>query len=167
MTTPVAHIRYDSQYGSSRDYAEELAQRLSTHAHTLDAAVPKDGQPVVFFSFIHGPVIPAVEGAAALGEYQPPIALAVVGMSPVDYAREKDSLARLAPHYQRFYLPGRLIYSQLSTKHKTMMRALAAGIALKPLRNPAEQNILDTFGRDIDLVNFAELDPIEQWINSF
>jgi len=71
-----AHIRYQSIYSSSKEYAEKLAelltmQDISAQAFDADHPVPVDDKPVVIFSYVHGPVIPAAKLATRISTESP------------------------------------------------------------------------------------------------
>ena len=81
-------IFYNSVYGSTQGYAEELARRLDTTAHTLDDAPAllesnPGAQTVIVLSPVYGP---AVAGATFIKDSQGllqgrRVALASVGMT--------------------------------------------------------------------------------------
>ena len=95
------------------------------------------------------------------------MALVTVGMTPVDAARHDDASAALlgdrAGHVTRFYLPGRLKYSELTTAHRWAMKALVGALRLKRERTENEQAMVDSYGRDTDRVDLTLLDPIVEW----
>ena len=66
---------------------------------------------------------------------------------------------------KRFYLPGRLNYSQLNAQHKGVMRTLITALKIKPRKSDNERNMIDTYGKDVDRVDLARLEPIVDWAN--
>lgn len=166
------HILFESQYGSSRQYAEELARRLGVSARELAGAeVPAGQDPVIVLSYVHGPTLPAADWVKshaeelALGER--PVAVGVVGMTLSEQARERDqagnSLGARAEHVERFYLPGRLNYSELSGTHSKVMTGIITAIRLKPRKSANDRAMIDSYNKDVDRVDFAELDPLIRW----
>ena len=109
-----AHIRYQSIYSSSKEYAEKLAelltmQDISAQAFDADHPVPVDDKPVVIFSYVHGPVIPAAKLATRISTESPlgrNIAAVAVGMTPIESAKAKDQMCSMVPDTcTRFYVP--------------------------------------------------------------
>ena len=96
-----------------------------------------------------------------------PLALVTVGMTLVDVARHDDAPGTLlgdrAGQVTRFYLPGRLNYSELTTTHRWTMKALVGALRLKRERTENEQALVDSYGQDIDRVDLTLLDPVVQW----
>lgn len=163
---PTAYILYESAYGSSQTYAEALAARVGGIAQSFADPLPDDGTPVVVMSYIHGPFVPAVNWYREhQHSFTQPrnIALAIVGMTPLQTARDQDIIGK-SVDVAHFYLPGALQYSKLRTKHKAVLTSLVAALKMKPRRNIAEENIVRSYGQDINGVDFAELDSIVTWI---
>ena len=168
----MAHILFESQYGSTKQYAEELAQRLNTSAEPLrDAGVPAGDDPIIVMSYVHGPTLPAAawiaEHAKELDLGARPVAVAAVGMSLSDYARERDQVGHMlgsrADHVKRFYLPGRLNYSELSGTHGKVMTGIITAIRLKPGKSDNDRSMISSYNRDVDRVDVDELGPIVAW----
>ena len=159
-------VFYATFYGSTRQYAEALAGRLGTVARELPATLDAAGGPVVL-SPVHGPSHPGVRFIKSLPAIDRPLALVTVGMTPVDAARHDDASGPLlgdrAGQVTRFYLPGRLNYSELTTAHRWAMKALVGALRLKRERTENEQAMVDSYGRDTDRVDLALLDPVVEW----
>ena len=160
-------VFYTTFYGSTRQYAEALASRLGTVARELPATLDATGGPVVVLSPVHGPSHPGVRFIKSLPAIDRPLALVTVGMTPVDAARHDDASGPLlgdrAGQVTRFYLPGRLNYSELTTAHRWTMKALVGALRLKRERTENEQALVDSYGQDIDRVDLTLLDPVVQW----
>ena len=160
-------VFYATFYGSTRQYAEALAGRLGTVARELPATLDATGGPVVVLSPVHGPSHPGVRFIKSLPAIDRPLALVTVGMTPVDAARHDDASGPLlgdrAGQVTRFYLPGRLNYSELTTAHRWTMKALVGALRLKRERTENEQALVDSYGQDIDRVDLTLLDPVVQW----
>lgn len=162
--TSVFHATF---YGSTRQYAEALAGRLGTVARELPATLDAAGGPVVVLSPVHGPSHPGVRFIKSLPAIDRPLALVTVGMTLVDVARHDDAPGTLlgdrAGQVTRFYLPGRLNYSELTTAHRWAMKALVGVLRLKRERTENEQAMVDSYGRDTDRVDLTLLDPVVEW----
>ena len=160
-------VFYTTFYGSTRQYAEALAARLGTVARELPATLEATGGPVVVLSPVHGPSHPGVRFIKSLPAIDRPLALVTVGMTLVDVAGHDDAPGALlgdrAGQVTRFYLPGRLNYSGLTTAHRWTMKALVGALRLKRERTENEQAMVDSYGQDIDRVDLALLDPVVQW----
>ena len=160
-------VFYTTFYGSTRQYAEALAARLGTVARELPATLDATGGPVVVLSPVHGPSHAGVRFIKSLPEIDRPLALVTVGMTLVDVARHDDAPGTLlgdrAGQVTRFYLPGRLNYSELTTAHRWAMKALVGALRLKRERTEDEQAMVDSYGRDTDRVDLTLLDPVVQW----
>ncbi|GAB2505445.1 flavodoxin domain-containing protein [Corynebacterium atrinae] len=169
-----ATIVYRSAYGSTRDYANALAERLGVEAQEL----PEDSSllidvplgavgPLILLSFPHGPSVPGLEVFDQVSAGVRPAALCTVGMTLLEEARRKDRSAALlgdkAEHVTRFYLPGRLNYSELSPKHHAVMRAIVAALKLKPRKSDNDRAMIDAYGKDVDRFDLAELDSVVEW----
>lgn len=160
-------VFYTTFYGSTRQYAEALAARLGTVARELPATLDATGGPVVVLSPVHGPSHPGVHFIKSLPAIDRPLALVTVGMTLVDVARLDDASGPLlgdrAGQVTRFYLPGRLNYSELTTAHRWAMKALVGALRLKRQRTENEQAMVDSYGRDTDRVDLTLLDPVVEW----
>lgn len=169
-------ILYDTFYGSTREYAEVLGERLGV-APVGFGGEPVDvpaapGEPLVIFSPVHGPNHPGAKFVKSLDSSvveSRPIALVTVGMTLIDDAITQDSTAKLlgrdlAERVTRFYLPGRLNYSQLSPKHAGVMRSIVGALRLKPGKTANERNMIDMYGRDTDNMDLARLGALAEWV---
>lgn len=158
------HVRYDSVYGSTKQYAEHLAKLLDTEAYTFDRGIPDDSRPVIAFSPVHGPVISATKFINDLNSTGRALAVVGVGMTLVEPAREKDQMKNLVDDtVARFYLPGRMNYSELTSKHSAMMAGIIKMIKLKPKKTANDKAMIEAYGKDVDRVDYSELERIIDW----
>lgn len=167
MEAPLAHVFYESCYGSTQQYATELATQLGTTAQPIDGPIPDDGLPVILMSYVHGLVFPAEKYYDVLTETMTTplpfrVAVVKVGMEPVETGQEKCKVEGTA--YAEFYLRGRLNYSEISRKHYAALSTVAAALRLKPRKSVAEKEFLNIFNKDTDQVDFRQLEPIVQWV---
>ncbi|MCT1451818.1 flavodoxin domain-containing protein [Corynebacterium sp. p3-SID1145] len=174
MTT----IFYATLYGSTKQYAEALADRLGVEAHEInensaeliDAA---SSDPIVVFSPVHGSF---VRGAKFLNELgadvveKRKVCLAAVGMALDGVNAELDQagsiLGELADHVKRVYLPGRINYSELEPEHYAILESRID--KKRELDEPSvnDQMLIDTFGEGIDRVDLSRIDEIVEWLES-
>ncbi|MBV7281231.1 MULTISPECIES: flavodoxin domain-containing protein [unclassified Corynebacterium] len=167
----MAAIVFSSTYGSTERYARELAARVAAPCMALDDAISQPLEPsgpVVVLSPNYGGQFRGVDCARSLSQQGIPTAFVAVGMTPLPQAREKDQLRGVVncSEIARFYLPGRLAYSELSRVHRATMWTMTKLLRAKPSLSVAEQAIVDGYGEDISRIDFAELAPIEAWLRA-
>ena len=169
-------ILYDTFYGSTREYAEVLGERLGVEpvgfgGEPVDVpAAP--GEPLVVLSPVHGPNHPGVKFVKDLDAEvveSRPIALVTVGMTLIDDAITQDTTAKLLGHdlserVTRFYLPGRMNYSELSPKHAGVMRGIVGALRLKPGKTANERSMIDMYGKDTDNMDLTRLEALAEWV---
>lgn len=170
-------VYYATFYGSTKQYAEALAARLGVEAREINDESPSlidaSTGPVIILSPIHGPSHPGVKLVKELGPgvvEKRKIAVATVGMTLDDVVVAQDPagelLGKLATNVQRFYLPGRMNYSELSGTHRNIMRGLVGMLKMKRSKSENDHMMIDTFGKDVDRVDLDRLDPIVEWARS-
>lgn len=170
----VMHIYFSSVYGSTKQYAEELARRLGTTAQEIPdpAEVPDAAanRPIIVLAPAHGPMNAAAKFAKSLPEttiQARPTCVVTVGMTLDHVVREADPTAELlgdrADQVQRFYLPGRLNYSELTTAHLGVMRGIIGALKLKPRKSENERSMIEIYKKDTDRVDLSRLDEIVAW----
>ena len=168
------HIYFSSVYGSTRQYAEELARRLGAAAQEIPdlsevSAAAAEG-PIVVLAPAHGPMNAAAKFAKALPvqtiQARPTCAV-TVGMTLDHVVQETDPTAELlgdrASEIQRFYLPGRLNYSELTPAHAGVMRGIIGALKLKPRKSENERAMIEGYKKDTDRVDLSRLDEIVAW----
>lgn len=167
-------VAYESVYGSTAQYAEALAQRLGVAACGFEQA-SKDAQlqpdaVIIALSYVHGPVNPGAKFLVDTDLNGHRTALCTVGMTLDDVVQKKDpaakSLGNKAEQIKRFYLPGRLNYSELTTAHRTTMWTITNMLKAKPLKNANDKMMISTFDSDVDRVDLHRLDEVEAWARS-
>ncbi|CAM4362382.1 MULTISPECIES: flavodoxin domain-containing protein [Corynebacterium] len=171
------HIYFSSVYGSTRQYAEELARRLGTTAQEIpdpaEVSTAAEEGPIVVLAPAHGPMNVAAKFVKALPEeiIQARLTCVVtVGMTLDHVVREADPTAELlgdlASKIQRFYLPGRLNYSELTTAHLGVMRGIIGALKLKPRKSENERSMIEMYKKDTDRVDLSRLDEIVAWVEA-
>ncbi|BAU95375.1 hypothetical protein N24_1113 [Corynebacterium suranareeae] len=164
-------VAFESAYGSTKQYAEALAERLDVKALNFDQAAEdlevKPDATLIALSYVHGPSHPAAKFITDTDLSGHRVALCTVGMTLDDVVEKKDgaakALGRKAQDVTRFYLPGRLNYSELSTAHRTTMWTIVNMLKAKPLKNANDKMMIDTFDTDVDRVDLSRLAAVEQW----
>lgn len=178
MEPMACQIFYDTFYGSTREYAEALGERLGVEPVGFgDGPVdvpPAPAAPLVVLSPIHGPNHPGVKFVKGLDQSvvdTRPIALATVGMTLIDEAIANDPASallggELSQRVTRFYLPGRLNYSELSPKHAGVMRGIVGALRLKPGKSENEKSMIDMYGKDTDNMDLSRLEALAEWVEA-
>lgn len=168
------HIYFSSVYGSTRQYAEELARRLGTTAQEIPdpdevSAAAEEG-PIIVLAPAHGPMNAAAKFVKTLPEVTlkaRPTCVVTVGMTLDHVVQETDPTADLlgdrASHIKRFYLPGRLNYSELTPAHAGVMRGIIGALKLKPRKSENERSMIEMYKKDTDRVDLSRLDEIVAW----
>lgn len=171
-------VLYASYYGSTKQYADALAARFGVspqeiHDKSAELISASSDDPIIILSPIHGPAHPGVELIKRLSEAvvkSRPIALATVCMALEHVANDQDVAGKLlgdrANHIDRFYLPGRLNYSELSRKHRRIMKSVVWGFKITGAKGENEKMVIDTFGQDVDRVDFNKLAPVAEWVGN-
>ncbi len=164
-------VTFESTYGSTREYAEELAARLGTQALAFAdarAALVADTEAaVIVLGPVHGPSNPGAEFIKSTPLEGRRIALCTVGMTLDEVAAAKDgskgALGDKADAVTRFYLPGRMNYSELSQAHRSVMWTVVKMLRMKPKKNDNDRMMIDTFDTDVDRVDLSRLDQVVAW----
>ncbi|ALC05411.1 hypothetical protein CDES_04845 [Corynebacterium deserti GIMN1.010] len=167
-------VAFESTYGSTKQYADDLATRLGTTAVDFEQArtdlQAQPGAILVVLSPVHGPSLPGAKFITDLSSSELDghrVALCTVGMTLDDAVIKKDGAAKAlggkAKNVTRFYLPGRLNYSELSNTHRATMWTVVNMLKAKPMKNDNDKMMIDTFDTDVDRVDLSRLDEVEQW----
>ena len=174
----------DTHYGTTTDYATEFARltggflvegesgkspQLTDELGTALSTRPT--APVVVFTPNYAGSFGGANLIKTVARANPDrkLALAVIGMTLLEEAREKDparaALDDVSERVQRHYLPGRMLFSAMSRKHRAMLWVMTRMIKGKANPSPNEEQIVDAYGKDTDRVDFAELDALVEWLN--
>lgn len=172
MSHPV--VTFESTYGSTRQYAENLATRLGTRALSFaeaDTALQDNpGTPVVVLSPVHGPSNLGADFIKSTDLEGRRVALCTVGMTLDEVVVAKDgskgALGAKAEAVTRFYLPGRMNYSELSQAHRSVMWTVVKMLKMKPKKSDNDRMMIDTFDTDIDRVDLSRLDAVVNWVQA-
>ena len=173
-------VIYGTQYGTAKQYAEELARRTGFAICQYDAVGNINEFDAIAYvgSLYAGGVVGMRKTFSKLGDCQDKkIAIVTVGLADPDDQTNVSSIRsgvrrqlsyNVFEHARLFCLRGGIDYSKLSFKHKTMMRLLHG----KAKNLPEEQKtaevraMLETYGKRVDFVDFDSLDPIVVYLRS-
>ena len=167
-------IIYGSCYGSTKRYAERLAEITG-----LKAVFFKDVKSVAGYDRIvylgalcAGGVMGLRKTVCSLSASQE-LFVATVGLAdPTDAENVnhiRGCLKKQVPvsHYDEskiFHLRGAIDYARLSLKHRIMMKLLYSKVTKIPEaeRNAEVRALIATYGKQVDFVNLDTLEPIAQ-----
>ena len=139
-------IIYGSEYGSTKRYAERLSEIAGIEA--VNYKEVKD-----------------------IGDYQQELVLATVGMTDPNETTYFEGIrkaikaqlpASFYDEHKIFHLRGAIDYSQLGFKHRIMMKMFHSMMLKKPESelNADAKAMLETYGKQVDFVDFDGLKPI-------
>ena len=173
-------VIYGSQYGTARQYAEELARRTSTEARSYDSIGDINQYDAIAYvgALYAGGVLGMKKTFAKLASHEgKTIVIATVGLAdPADaenVSNIRDNMSRqLSPELfeaaQIFHLRGGIDYARLGFKHKTMMRLLySKAKGLPEDEKTAEvRAMIETYGKQVYFIDFGALDLIAAALQS-
>ena len=174
-------IIYGTNYGTTERYARELAKRTGIQAFPYNKAnIPKDCETIIYFGGLYA------GGVKGLKETLPAInktaykrlMIVTVGLADVEddenISNIRTSLQRQLPSdvYEKaeiYHLRGGIDYSGLNFSHKAMMKLLYTKVKNLPeeKKNAEVRAMIDTYGKQVDFVDFKKLDSIEHAILGF
>lgn len=174
-------VIYGSVYGSSKRYAEKIAEILKApicdYKNVTDTEEYKN---IIYFGSLYA------GGAIGLKEIikqkkidfnNQQFIIASVGLADPLYEENiiniKNSLKKVFEEdtfekVKIFNLRGSVNYKELSVKHKIMMKALYLKISKKNENEKTKEDIdfINTYNTQVDFVDFDTLKPIINFINS-
>lgn len=186
-TTPVQPIIVvsNTRYGSTTDYAAEFARRTggmlvggekgeSSHStDELDSVLAeRPDAPLIVFTPNYAGTFGGANLMKAAARKNPDrkMALAVIGMTLLEEVREKDparaALDDVSELVHRHYLPGRMLFSVMSRKHRAVLWTMTRMIKGKKNPSPNEVQMIESYGVDTDRVDYSELDALVEWLES-
>ena len=167
-------IIYGSRYGSTKRYAERLAEITGLNAVFFkDVKSVADYDRIVYLGALcAGGVMGLKKTVRSLSPNQELI-IATVGLADPTDAENVDHIRGClkkqvpAPHYDErkiFHLRGAIDYAKLGLKHRIMMKLLYSKVLKIPEaeRNAEVRALIATYGKQVDFVNFDTLEPIAQ-----
>lgn len=167
-------VIYGSQYGTAKQYAEELARRTGFEVRSYDAAGDINGyETIVYIGALYASgVLGMKKTFDKLAGFQgKKIAIATVGVADpmnaeyiatVEDGMKQQLSAEVFAAASLFHLRGGIDYSQLSFKHKALL-----GLMYKRAKNLPEEELtadmramVETYNQRVSFVDFASLDQI-------
>ena len=175
-------VTYASKYGSTKQYAEWIAEALS--CDLLEAGAVKPGTLAQYDVLIHGGGLYAggLSGISVITKNYAmlsvkPVILFSCGLAdpndPENVAHIEAGLAKvLTPemqkHIKQFHLRGGIDYGKLGMTHKAMMAMLHRSMLRKDrdsLRNE-DRLMLDTYGQRVNFIDKNTIAPLVEYVKS-
>ena len=169
-------IIYASNYGATKDYANKLALELDANIINIKDVNPKylDAYDLI--------VIGSGLYASGLNESKKILKILkmykdsnkkfiifTVGIADPENINTVKAINKLmvmaypsevCAEYKLFNLRGALNYKKLNMKHRAMMFMLKLMLKHKKEKTPEDEYILNTYGTQINFVNYETLNPI-------
>lgn len=165
-------IIYGSRYGSTRRYAERLAEMTGLEAVEYKAVKDLgDYDRIVYLGSLYAGGVTGLKQAVGKMSPQQELIVATVGLADstdaanVAHIRQsiKDQIpAHFYDESRLFHLRGAIDYTKLNLKYRLMMSLLAKKVAKlsEEQQNAETRAMLDTYGKQVDFVDFSSLQPI-------
>lgn len=169
-------ILYGSQYGTTKRYAEKLAGLTGLPAVSYEKAPDLAGcEQIVYLGGLYAGGVKGLKQAVKKFPAGVRLILVTVGLADVQDKQNVENIRRsvrrqlpaeVLQNTAFFHLRGGIDYSRLNLTHRTMMTLLYNHAKKLP---PEQQNaetkaMIDTFGRQVDFVDFTALAPVVEAI---
>ena len=167
-------IIFGSQYGTARQYAEELGRRTNTEVRSYkDVTDINDYDTIIYIGALYaGGVLGMKETLGKLTTSQgKKVVIATVGLADPRDSNNVESIRNSIRHQLPptlfevaviYHLRGGIDYSQLTLKHKAMMWM----VYKKALKMPEKERtaevraMIETFNKQVDFTDFSSLGGI-------
>ena len=165
-------IIYGSRYGSTKRYAERLAEMTGTEAvEYKEAKDLGDYDRIVYLGSLYAGGVTGLKQTVGKMSPQQELIASTVGLAdPTDasnVAHIRQSIKGQIPaHFydesRLFHLRGAIDYTKLNLKYRLMMSLLAKKVAKlsEEQQNAETRAMLETYGKQVDFVDFSSLQPI-------
>ena len=165
-------IIYGSRYGSARRYAERLAEMTGIEAVEYKAVKDLDDYDrIVYLGSLYAGGVTGLKQTVGKMSPQQELIVSTVGLAdPTDasnVAHIRQSIKGQIPaHFydesRLFHLRGAIDYTKLNLKYRLMMSLLAKKVAKlsEEQQNAETRAMLETYGKQVDFVDFSSLQPI-------
>ncbi len=165
-------IIYGSRYGSTKRYAERLAEITGIQTVFFkDVKSVADYDRIVYLGALCAGGVMGLKKTVAHLSTSQELIVATVGLAdPTDIGNInhiRGCLKKQVPasHYDEskiFHLRGAIDYSKLSLKHRIMMKLLYSKVVKIPEaeRDAEVRALIATYGKQVDFVNFDTLEPL-------
>ena len=151
-------VVYETQGGSSKRYAEWLAERLETTCESASEIKGDMGDRIIFVGWRSGPMI---SGLKEFSNRENVIAAVCVGLEQYDEKametiRKKNEIDRV------FYVRGGMDRSKLSFGQKLLLGAVSVKMLLFN-RSPEDREVRRVMDHGGDFSSPEQLDEVTKW----
>ena len=165
-------IIYGSRYGSTKRYAERLAEMTGLEAIEYKEAKDLDDYDrIVYLGSLYAGGVTGLKQTVGKMSPRQELIVSTVGLAdPTDasnVAHIRQSIKGQIPaHFydesRLFHLRGAIDYTKLNLKYRLMMSLLVKKVAKLPeeQQNAETRAMLETYGKQVDFVDFSSLQPI-------
>jgi len=167
-------VVYGSQYGTARQYAEELARRMGIEARQYDSVGEINQYDTIAYvgALYAGGVLGMKKAFSKLASAEgKTIVIATVGLADPEDEQNvssiREGMSRQLPEEvleaaHVFHLRGGIDYAKLGFKHRTMMKLLYNKAKKLPeAEKTAEvRAMIDTYGKQVFFIDLDALNPI-------
>ena len=165
-------IIYGSQYGSTKRYAERLAEKTGIETvNYKDAKKISDYNKIIYLGALYaGGVLGLKQTVGKMTDNQELIIVTVGMTNPNEaeyFSQIRESVKNQIPtnlynEEKVFHLRGAIDYSQLDMKHRFMMSMFHKMVQKTPEseRTADAKAMLETYGKAVDFVDFNALEQI-------
>lgn len=170
-------VIYKSKYGTTKRYAEWIAEELGCAAIEASRIKPEDMENYDVIIYGGGLYAECIDGIALINKNydrikDKNIIVFSVGLTDPEFKRYYDTVAEknfssdVRENIQIFNLPGRMIIDELSLPHRGALKALRAFLKAKPSLSPDMQMLFDLCGESNDFVDKNAIDPIAKAVRA-
>ena len=169
-------IIYGSQYGSTKRYAEQLAEMTGIEAVDYKKVKSIDGYDRIVYlgALCAGGVMGLKETIGKMAPGQE-LVIATVGVTDPNEQSYYEGIRKaikaqlptgLYDEKSIFHLRGAIDYAQLGFKHRIMMKMFHSMMLKKSESEPTAdaRAMLETYDKKVDFVDFGTLNPIAELI---
>lgn len=165
-------ITYGSQYGTTKLYAEKLAQMTKIPVADYEDIKELAGyESVIHFGGLYAGGITGLKRIVKLLPQNVKFIIVTVGLADVSDEKNvsniKNALKRQVPegilkNALIFHLRGGIDYKELNFKHKMMMAFLFSRLKKLPAekKTPEINALIETYNSKVDFVDYTSLDKI-------
>ena len=165
-------ITYSTAYGSSREYAELLGEKLLLPVSDVTSSDISASDAVIHFGSLYAGSVLGLR--RVISKLPPSASLVVVSVGIADPSItvnadkiDGDIFRIIGEDFRKrtttFHLRGRLDYSKLSAKHRAMMWMLCNFIKKKKEKTEEDMLILNTYGKRVDFFKPESIQPIAEY----
>ena len=175
-------VIYESKYGSTKCYAEWIAESLSCPIFERKKFHPRDFSQYEVVIYGGGLYAGGVSGIKLITQNwnvlsNKKLILFTCGLAnpddPENISSIRKSLTRvfseeMLEHLSLFHLRGGIDYSRLNFVHKSMMSMLRKMLLKKDIHTLREEDkqLLDTYGQCIDFTDRKSIQPLIEYVSS-